>query len=87
MHSPITRLLPSSVDIVRVSPLRRPVVHKPLLRLLLAVEINVFEVESVDVAGEIAQKCQEDVDEQVCAATGYEVDADGWDWGKCVSRE
>lgn len=35
-------------------------------------------------AGEVAENCEEDVDEEVHAAAGDEEDADGWDW-KLVS--
>lgn len=52
--------------------------------LLFAVEVHVFEVEGVDVAREVAEDGQADVDEEVGAAAGDHVDAYG---GDCFGGE
>lgn len=44
--------------------------------LLLALVVDVFHVEGVDVAWEISEDCQADVDEKVGAATSHEEDSD-----------
>jgi hypothetical protein len=44
------------------------------------VVVDVLDVEGVDVAGEVPQKSEADVDEEVGAAACDAVDAYGWDW-------
>jgi hypothetical protein len=47
--------------------------------LIAALDVHVFDVEGVDVAGEITQKREEEVDEEVGAASRYEKDTERWD--------
>jgi hypothetical protein len=49
------------------------------LDLLLPMIIDVLDVEGMDVAWEISQDRQGDVDEKVGAAPCYAVHSDGWD--------
>ena len=46
-----------------------------------AVEVLVLEVEGVDMAGEVAENGQEEVDEEIGTAACNEKDTQGWDWG------
>jgi hypothetical protein len=57
---------------------RRSVVVETLLSLLLLVVVDVHDVKGVDVAREETKDGQGDVDEEVCAAAGYDVDAYWW---------
>lgn len=50
----------------------------PRAHLIASLEVHVLDVKGVDVAWEIAQDREEDVDEKVDAAASYEEDAD---WG------
>lgn len=50
-----------------------------MANLLLAVVVDVLQVEGVDVAREVAKDRQADVDEKVRTASGNAVDADGRD--------
>jgi hypothetical protein len=47
--------------------------------LIAALDVHVFDVEGVDVAGEITQKREEEVDEEVGTASRYEEDTERWD--------
>jgi hypothetical protein len=47
------------------------------LCLILALVVDVFDVEGMDMAGEETEDCEADVDEEVGAAAGNEEDADG----------
>jgi hypothetical protein len=50
---------------------RRPArVHNSLPPLIPPLHIHVFEIESVNVAWEIAEESEKDVDEEVCGAAG-----------------
>ena len=51
------------------------------LYLLLAVIIDIFEIEGMDVTREVSQDRQGDVDEKVGAAPCYAIHSDGWDCG------
>jgi hypothetical protein len=70
--------LPSSLHIIAIHPRRRPVFIITLSSLVLSVVVDVLDVEGVDVAREVAEKGEADVDEQVCTAACDAVDADGW---------
>ena len=78
IHSPITRLsAPLHILTIHAG---RPFLHQPAhFRLAASLEVDILEVEGVDVAGEVAEDGQADVDEEVGAAAGDEEDADGWD--------
>nr|POE65671.1 hypothetical protein CFP56_58777 [Quercus suber] len=67
-HGPVPH--PSGLDLFAIHASSRAFVHESLLRLLAAVKVHVLEVEGVDVAREIAQYGQRDIDEQVDAAAG-----------------
>nr|POE87362.1 hypothetical protein CFP56_29951 [Quercus suber] len=71
-HRPITRA--ARLDILAVHAGSRPLLYKTLLRLLAAVEVDVLDVEGVDVAGEVAQHSETDVDEQVDATASDCID-------------
>lgn len=47
--------------------------------LFTTIEIDVFEIEGVDMAGEVTQKGETDVDQEVGATTGNHEDSDGWE--------
>ena len=47
-------------------------------RTVAAVEVDVFDIEGVYMAGKIAEESEADVDKQVCAAPGYYCDSHGW---------
>lgn len=49
--------------------------------LFLPVIVDVFHVESVDVAWEEAQNCEADVDQEVRATAGHAIHADGRNCG------
>lgn len=44
---------------------------------LLALVVDVFDVEGVDVAWEVSEECQADVDEEIGAAASHEENANG----------
>lgn len=46
--------------------------------LVASLNVYVFDVEGVDVAGKVAENCEEQVDEEVGAASRYEEDSDRW---------
>lgn len=75
--SPITSLS-TSLDLRRIHT-RRVCLNRyaPRSRLLPLI-INVFKVESVDVAGDVAEDGEKDVDEEIGAAAGYTVDSYWW---------
>jgi hypothetical protein len=50
--------------------------------LLLLVE-PVLQIESMDMSGEVTEQREADVDEEVGAAAGDDVDSDGRDWEGC----
>jgi hypothetical protein len=77
--------LPSSLHVIAVNTRRRSVVVKALASLLLLVVIDVFYIESMDMAREVTEQREADVDEEVGAAAGDDVDSDGRDWWICVS--
>lgn len=78
-HRPITPA--TSVDIVRVDTRGATAVIDASGGLVATVVVDVFEVEGVDVAWEVAQKGETDVDEEVSAAACDDVDTDWWDCG------
>lgn len=91
LHSPIPPLplhrhrcnnnpLPHTLHLLAIHARRRPRVHDPRAHLVPSLEVYVFDVEGVDVAWEVAQECEQQVDEEVGAAAGDEEDAEGWDW-------
>ena len=53
--------------------------------LFASVKVHVFEVEGMDVAGEIAQQGQAEVDQEIGAAASDHEDAYWWDWKGWVS--
>lgn len=69
--------LPSSLDIIRVHAWSWTVGDNALLGFLLPLVVDVLDVESVNVAREVSEERETDVDEQVCAAAGHEVYSDG----------
>jgi hypothetical protein len=70
--------LSTRLHIIAKHTRRRSVVIEALRSLLLLVVVDVDDVERVNVAGDEAEDGQGDVDEEVCAAAGYDVDAYGW---------
>jgi len=46
---------------------------------LATVKVDVFHVEGMDVAGDVSEDSQADVDEEVGSASGDHEDADRWD--------
>jgi hypothetical protein len=70
--------LSARLHIIAEHTRRRPVVVEALRSLLLLVVVDVDDVERVNVAGDEAEDGQGDVDEEVCAAACYDVDAYGW---------
>jgi len=72
----IPLLLAPINHILAIHPSRRPPTINPASgNLIPSLVVHVFEVEGVDVAGEVAEAGEEDVDEDVGAAAGYEEDA------------
>lgn len=75
--------LPTRLHIVAKHARRGSVVVEALGSLLLLVVVDVDDVKGVDVAWEEAEDGQGDVDEEVCAAAGDDVDAYGrYCWGR-----
>lgn len=79
---------------VAIHSLRRSRGRRSDARLLEALVMDVLDIEGVDVAGNIAQDGEQDVDTQVRAAACNAPDADRWDlmiisvvsltmWRKC----
>jgi len=58
----------------------------PLSRLLAAVIVDILDVEGMEVARDVTEYREADVDEEVGAAPGHEEDADGGDWSQDVSH-
>lgn len=52
-NGPVT-LRSTRLDVITVHPRRMPITHETLLCLLLARIVDVFEIESVDMAGKVA---------------------------------
>jgi len=72
--------VPSSIlNVIGVNTRRRIGCELPKSALPTAVEVNVFDVESMDVTWNIAEDCEADIDEKVGAAACYHEDAH---WGK-----
>ena len=69
----------AGLDTIRVDTRRNLACELAIARPLAAVKVDIFDVEGVDVAGDVPEHCQCDVDEQVCSAAGDEEYADGWD--------
>jgi hypothetical protein len=70
--------LSTRLHIIAKHARRRSVVVEALGSLLLLVVVDVDDVKGVDVAGEVAEDGQGNVDEEVGAAACYDVDAYGW---------
>jgi len=70
--------LPTRLHIIAKHSRRRSVVIEALGSLLLLVVVDVDDVKSVDVAGEVAEDGEGDIDEEVGAATCYDIDTDWW---------
>lgn len=83
-HRPIP--LPSSLHVIAVHAGRRPVSEVPFGSLLLAVVVDIDDIERVDVAGQEGEDGQADIDEEVGAAAGDDVDAHRRDWIWPISR-
>jgi hypothetical protein len=69
--------LSTRLHIIAKHSRRRSVVVEALGSLLLLVVVDVDDVKGVDVAGEVAEDGQGDVDEEVGAAACYDVNAYG----------
>lgn len=77
-RSPISSLS-SALDILRVDA-RRTLLHNGAeTRLIATVIVLVLQVEGVDVAWEVAETGEADVDEEVGAASGDQEDTHRWD--------
>jgi len=72
-------LLRGVVDAVAIDASCRGSQRSARSELLLAMVVHVFEIESVHVAGKVAEEGQEDVDEKVASAAADQEDADGRD--------
>jgi hypothetical protein len=75
--------LSTCLHIIAKHSRRRSVVVKALGGLLLLVVVDVDDVKGVNVAGEVAEDGEGDVDEEVGVAACYDVDAYG---GYCWVR-
>lgn len=67
----------TALDVVGVNARRRIGRQLAQSRLLAAVEIDVFEIECMDVAWDVAEQGEADVDEEICATARDHEDADG----------
>jgi len=54
--------------------------------LILAFKVDVFEVEGVEMARKKAEEAEDNVDDQVGAATGYDEHSDWWDCGRLLEK-
>lgn len=61
--------LSSSLDIVTVNAWSRPIVIEASSLLILAMVVDVFKVEGMNMTREVAENGQTDVDEKVCTAS------------------
>lgn len=71
-------MLSTIVDPVAENTWSGSCINDPCSCLLLAFVVYIFDVKSVNVAWEISEQSQADVDEEVGAAAGHEEDSDGW---------
>lgn len=77
--------MPTGLHTIRVDTGRDLARQLPIAGSLAAVKVDVLNVEGVDMAGDVPEHCQCDVDEQVCSTAGNEKHADGWDCKSLVS--
>jgi hypothetical protein len=71
--------MPSILHFLTVHARRRTRIVYPRTHLVSTLYVHILDVKGVDVAGEVAEEREEDVDEQVGAAAGDEEDAEWWD--------
>jgi hypothetical protein len=74
-----SRVRSSILHLLTIHARRRLRVQYARAHLVAPLHVHILDVEGVDVAGEVAQKREQNVDEQVGAAAGDEEDTDGWD--------
>jgi hypothetical protein len=48
--------------------------------LLASVEVDIFQIECMNMAGEVAEESEEDIDDEISATATNHKHADGWDW-------
>lgn len=77
------RMGTSILDAIRVNSWRSAVHKLTLGSSLLARVVDVFEIESVNVAGNVAQEGQADIDEEISATARNEEDSNGWNYMIC----
>lgn len=70
---------PSILHLLTIHARRRLSIIDARPYLIPPLDVHVLEVKGVDVAGEVTEEREQDVDEEVDAAAGDEEDADGWD--------
>lgn len=75
----------SILHFLTVNTRRRARIVDTSAYLVASLYVHIFDVESVDVAGEVAQDREEQVDKEVGAASCYEEDSNRWNCG-FVSR-
>lgn len=67
--------MPPILHPLTIHPRRRPRIINPRAHLIPPLHIHILYVERVDVAWEVTQQREKDVDEEVCAAARDEEDA------------
>jgi len=60
---------------------------KPIPPLITTVIIHADEVERMKMPREIPEQCEDDVDEEIRAATCYHEDRDGWKYDSEYNQE
>lgn len=71
--------MPTTLYTIRVHAGRSLAGQLAMSGAIAAVKVDIFDVEGVDVARNISEEGQRDVDEQVGAAAGHHEHADGRD--------
>lgn len=76
-QGPIT-LVTTALHTIRVDARRHLPGQLTMASPVAAVKVDILDVEGMDVARDVTEQRQCDVDKQVGATAGHEEDADGW---------
>jgi hypothetical protein len=72
------RLMATVLHFLAVHAGRRTRIVDASAYLVASLDVHIFDVESVDVAREVAQDREEQINEEVGAASCYKEDSEGW---------
>ena len=70
--------MPPILHLLAIHTRRRACIVDASAYLVAPLHVHIFDVEGVDVAGEVAEDGEGDIDEEVGAATCYDIDTDWW---------